>query len=173
MILDRLTLLASSPAGTTLVLRDRAGRLWLYPPVAAGQPRELDVEQAERVIAHGELERVERTFGSWAELDAFRQARAAAATPQEAVDVEKFDLQDVELMLGVARELLSEGESERARLLVLRLLRAPAAKSDRDAYEQLLDFLEGLERPSLSPAAQPPSSYQQKARERWELARAA
>lgn len=172
MIADSLNLLAMSSAGTTLVLCDRAGQRWLYPP-ANGQPRKLDAEQAERLIAHGELVRVERDFDSWADLDAFRQARAAEAMPSQAVDVELFDRHDIELMLNVARELLSEGDSERARLLVLRLLRAPVVTSDRDLYEQLLGFLDRLERPPLSLAAQPPTPLQQKAHERWGLARAA
>lgn len=172
MIPDRLNLLAMSSAGTTLVLRDRAGQRWLYPP-AGGQPRKLDAEHAERLIAHGELVPVEQDFDSWVELDAFRQARAAEAMPSQAVDVERFDRHDLELMLSVAREMRSEGDSERARLLVLRLLRAPDATSDRDVYEELLGFLERLEHPSLALVEQPSTPIQQKARERWGVARAA
>jgi hypothetical protein len=172
-MLDHVTLVAMSPAGSTLVLRDRGDRLWHYPPEGVGRPRVIDSNLAEREIARGDLERLEREFESWEDLDAFRQERAAQMTPGEVVDVESLDLHDVELMLGVARQWLADGEGDRARALALRLLRVPAVRSDADANDRLVGFIEKLGRPDLRLRSEPTTTLQARAYERWELPRAA
>jgi hypothetical protein len=172
-MLDHVTLVAMSPSGSTLVLRDRGSRLWLYPPAGAGQPRVIDPELAEQVIARGDLDRVGRDFEGWDDLDAFRQKRAAKATPTEVVDVESLDLHDVELMMEVAERWLAGGEGDRARQLALRLLRVPAVRSDADANDRLVGFIEKLGRPDLRLHSEPTTTLQARAYERWELPRAA
>jgi hypothetical protein len=170
---DSITLIAMSPAGSTLVVRDEVARVWLYPPEGAGHPQVIDPETMEQAIARGDLERVGREFESWGDLDAFRQQRAAQATPDETVYAESFDLDDVESMIEVAERWLSEGNGERARLLAFRLLRVPIVRADSRACDRVLGLLERYGRPSLPLHTQPPTSLQAEARDRWELARAA
>jgi hypothetical protein len=168
-----VTLVAMAPSGATLVVRDTDDRTWLYPSPGAGQPRLIDSERVEQVIARGDLERIDRDFAGWEELDAFRQERARRVTPQTIVDIDSFDAHDVERHLAVAEQWLAEGDADRPRKLALRLLRTPVARSDTEVSDRLIDFLERLGEPVVAFRSTPRTSLQAAARERWQLQRAA
>lgn len=171
-MLDSVTLVAMAPSGATLVLRDRGGRLWLYPPSGAGRPRVVEPALAERVIVEQDLDRLDRDFASWTELDEFRQEQTARAG-EMVVDVESLDSHDIELLLTVAERWLAGGEGDRARVLALRLLRVPVVRVDAGIYEQLVDLIDRLERPRLDLRANARTALQQAAHERWDMLRAA
>jgi hypothetical protein len=173
MMFDRITLVAMSPAGTTLVLRDRISRLWLYPPRGAGQPRVLDEEAIERVIARADLERVGREFESWPELEDFRQLCASRMAPPEAVDLKSLDGVDVERTIDVAERWLADGDGGRARQLVVALLDVPAALSDDATRRRLVELLKQMEQPPMPIHPEAATQLQRDAHERFQLARAA
>jgi hypothetical protein len=168
-----VTLVAMAPSGATLLVRDTSDRTWLCPSPGAGQPCVIDPERVEQVIARGDLERIDREFASWEELDAFRQERARRVTPQTIVDIDSFDAHDVERHLAVAERWLAEGDAERPRKLAFRLLRTPVAHSDAEVHERLVNLLERLGQPVLSLRSTPRTPLQAAARERWQLQRAA
>jgi hypothetical protein len=170
---DSVNLVAMAPSGTTLVLRDRSQRLWLYPPAGAGKPRVIDSALAEQVIARQDLDRVDRDFTSWTDLDAFRQEQASSRTPRAVVDTESLDLHDIDLLVRVAERWLVDGDAERARALILSLLRVPAVRADQATHDRLIDSMERFECPSLDLCSKERTALQQAARERWDLPRAA
>jgi hypothetical protein len=171
---DLICLIAIAPSGAVLVVRDRDGRLWLYPPEGAGVPRMLDDRLAEQVIARQGLKRVDREFGTWAELDEFREEYAAQTAPDVKIDVAGLDAEDVEGFLAVAERWLADGDLDRSRRLLVRLLRVPALGENADTYERLVTMLEGFDappRPALR--SEPRTPLQEAARERFDMARAA
>ena len=92
------TLVAMSASGETLVVRavdSTADQLWLVRAEGAGDPLLLDDERAGHAIDRYGLDRVGQTFGDWEDLDAYRQERAAAITPEAIVDADAFDDADV------------------------------------------------------------------------------
>jgi hypothetical protein len=172
-MLDSVTLVAMTRSGATLVLRDRVDRLWLYPPEGAGRPRVVSPELADQVIARQDMERVDRDFQSWQDLDEFRQERASALTPTTIVDLQALDPDDIESLLGVAERWRAEGDAERARRLVIKLLGTPVARADEALHARLLALLERLEEPRLDIRPGPRTPRQAAARERWQQPRAA
>jgi hypothetical protein len=168
-----LKLLAMARSGGTLIIRHRDGRLWLYPPEAAGEPQVIGDARANELIARAELEPVDREFATWEELDEFRQRRAAESIPQRAVDIARFDLHDVERLVGVAERWRADRASDRARRLLLKLLHVPAVRADASMHEQIVGLLEELEEPRLQLHLEPATELQIAARERLQLPRAA
>lgn len=169
---ERIALIAMDPSGASLVLCDGHGRVWLYPPEGTGGPRVIEFDAAEEIIAWQDMERIDREFASWAELEAFRQERAARLTPETVADVEAFDLEDVEELVAVAEGWHDDGDTDQARKLVVRLLRAPVARADPAAYDLLLAALESLE--PLADSSGQPTHPRAEARPRLkELPRAA
>lgn len=168
-----VTLIAMALSGATLVVRDSDERTWLCPSPGAGQPRFIDPERVEHVIAGGDLERIDRDFTSWEELDAFRQERARRVTPQTIVNIDSFDAHDMERHLAVAERWLAEGDTDRPRKLAFRLLRTPVARADGEVHERLIDFLEHVGEPVIAFRSMPRTSLQMAARKRWQLQRAA
>jgi hypothetical protein len=168
-----VTLVAMAPSGATLLVRDSDDRTWLCPSPGAGQPCLIDPERIEQVIARGDLERIDRDFAGWEELDAFRQERARRVTPQTILDIDSFDAHDVERHLSVAERWLANGDADRPRKLALRLLRTPVARSDAEVHERLIDLLERVGEPLIAFRSTPRTSLQAAARERWQLQRAA
>jgi hypothetical protein len=168
-----ITLVAMAPSGATLVVRDTDNRMWLCPSPGAGRSHVIDPERVEQAIAYGDLERINQDFVDLEELDAFRQERARRVTPQTIVDIDAFDAHDVEELLEVAEGLLTEGDVDRPRKLVVRLLRTPVARSDVEVNERLVGFLERLERPVVALRSSPRTKLQMAARERLLQPRAA
>ncbi len=170
---EGVNLVAMSRSGATLLVRDRTGRLWLYPPEAAGTPRVVDPEAAAQIIARADLEEIQQELPGWQELEAYRQQKAAELAPDPMVDLDDLDAEDAERLLETADRWITAGESERARRLAIRLLRAPVALNDPSVRERLVSMLERLEAPRLQLVTEPRTPIQRRARERWQMPRAA
>ena len=91
-----IILVAMAPSGETFITRDSSGRLWLHQPEGAGGAGPIDETSAMRAVADHGFEPVDRQFADWASLDDFRPRRAAQATPAVVVDINAFDLEDVD-----------------------------------------------------------------------------
>jgi hypothetical protein len=89
------------------------------------------------------------------------------------VDIEALDLNDLESLLSVAFRWVRDGEAERARRLIHRLLRTPSVRSDTEMHDRLIDVLERFDTPRLDLRPEPCTPLQAAARERWLQPRAA
>lgn len=166
-------LVAMAPSGEALV-RDPDGRLWLLQPEGAGGSRPLSPETASYVIPRAGLKPIDRDFESWAELDAWRNEKAARITPGVTVDRDALDGTDVERLLGVARRWAAAGEGNRARQLVFELLRVPALLGDPVLHDGVVAFAQSLAQPPVEVVAPPPADpLKAAARHRWQQQRAA
>ena len=95
----QVTLVAMPPSAEVFIARDD-GVLWLVSPPGAGGPERVNEEIVERAVAQHGFERIDQDFDGWAELDAERQRRAGEEMPEVQVDLEHFDAEDVEGLLG-------------------------------------------------------------------------
>lgn len=163
-----IVLLAMAPSGETFFARDSSERVWLIQPEGAGPPRTVDDRLVQRAVADHGFERVEREFSTWPELDDFRQALATRVTPDQIIDRDAFDLEDLRLLIDVAQRWVAEGEGRRARRLALELLRVPAIVADLETHEWLVSFIESLDEPRAGLRSVPSTSRQSAARARWQ-----
>src|SRR4051794_9434772 len=167
-LISPIILVAMAPSGETFITRDSGGRLWLHQPEGAGGAGPIDQESALRAVADHGFEPLDREFADWASLDDFRQERAAQVTPAVVVNVNAFDLEDVDRLLAVGRDWKDEGDLTGAWRLVRELLRVPAVRADATALETLADFLAELSKPQDGPPPVSTSPAKARARERWQ-----
>ena len=162
-----IILVAMAPSGETFITRDSGGRLWLHQPEGAGGAGSIDEARARRAVADHGFEPVDREFADWASLDEFRQQQAAQVTPAVVVEVDAFDLEDVDRLLAVGRDWKDEGDLTGAWRLVVELLRVPAVRADAATHETLVGFLAELSKPEDGPSPASTSPVKARARERW------
>ena len=168
-------LVAMARSGETFItLRERYG-LWLHLPPGAGGSGPIDEADAERAVGDHGFARIDRDFDTWAKLDAFRLEEAAKFAPPVVIDPAGLDGEDVLRMLRVARRWTSEGEGNRSRHLLLKLLRVPAASADAALHDQVVAALEAVEETATvaSIRRQPTDPRKVEARRRWSSVRPA
>ena len=135
-------LVAMAPSGETYISFTPDRGYWLHVPVGArgaGPINESMVEQA--VALHG-FERLGVDVGTWEEL---KQAVEEHTTPPPEIEDATFDAVDVREMLHVARQWAAEGEGDRARRLVVELLKVPTVRSDDHLYDAVVAMLGSLD----------------------------
>lgn len=137
------TLVSMARSGETFITGDPTHGLWLHLPPGAGGSGPLDEASAARAVADHGFVPIDREFATWAELDVFRQAQAAAAVPEVVVDRDNLTANDVARLLRVARRWISREEGSRARRLTFELLRLPVVL-DPDLHDQVVSLLEEL-----------------------------
>ena len=76
-----VSLLAMTPSGEALIVRDERGETWIHQPESVGGVVLFDANLVEQAIAEHGLDRINREFANWQDLDQFRQERASAVTP--------------------------------------------------------------------------------------------
>lgn len=151
-------LVSMARSGETFVTRDPLHGLWLHLPPGARGSGPLDEEAAARAVVDHGFVPIEREFATWAELDDFRQARAAEAVPDVVVDRDQLTADDIAGMLRVAGTWIAREEGHRARRLAFELLRVPVVRADPDLYDQVISMLQELTGGTVAPLLQRPPS---------------
>jgi len=164
---ETITLLAMAPSGETFIVRHPNGQVWLIQPAGAGEPELVDEEVVARAVADHGFHRLDEEFESWADLDDFRQRRAAEVTPEVIVDRDALDLDDVRQFLDAGRRWVADGEGPLALSLALELLRVPVVRADPQALDSVVSFLETLNAAPPDIHSQPTTPLQSAARDRW------
>jgi len=165
--MGNIALLAMAPSGETYMVRDEIGRLWLMQPPGAGDPRVIEADVVEVAVARHGFDRVDRDFTSWSDLDDFRQARAASATPPLPVKERPLDLDDVERLFRVVRRWADQGQIPGARRAAFTLLAAPVVRADAEVHGRLLAFVQELEEPASPFVSVAASDEKRRVRERY------
>jgi hypothetical protein len=162
-----VTLLAMAPSGEILFYRDPDGRVWLVRSEAAGGVELSDGDTAARAVAfHGFLD-IDRAFDTLADLEAFRQAKAAEILPEEFVIDDDLDAVDVREMLDEAKSWIADGDGQWAWSLGLKLLRVPAVRNDAVLNDEVIRLVEDSRKPRLDVGAPEVSPATQVAVQRW------
>lgn len=138
------TLVAMARSGETFITRSDRDGLWLHMPSGAGGAGPINETTAHQAVADHGFTKVDRDFATWAELEDFRQQEAAKFAPPVEIDPADLDDEDVREMLEVARRWATEGETERSRRLLLKLLLVPVAVTDISLRRNLVAALESL-----------------------------
>lgn len=150
--LGSVTLLVMPPSGETFLARDAFGTVWLVHPPGAGGPEKVAPSAVDEAVARHGWDRVEESFGSWAELDTARQERVAAGGPRRPVDVSRYDEHDVRRVLRVVSSWLAAGDPVRGRPALHRLLRdAPVVREDDQLYVEVTELLVRLDQVPPTP----------------------
>ena len=153
-----VTLVAMPPSGEVFLVRDFDDVLWLISPPGAGGPERVDDEVVERALTDHGFELIDESFAGWEQLDRERQRRAGIGAPVARVDVDGFDVEDVERVLHTAERWRARGQTLRARRIAHRLLDAPVVLTDTALHHRLVRFLQQLDEtpPSMpAPVADP------------------
>lgn len=162
-----IRLLAMSPSGEALVVRNLSGKINVYRPADFGGMLALDEGAVEEAIAANDLLRIDREFANWQELDDFRQEEVRRLVPPLELDIEGLTADDVRPLVDIAEQWGIDNDP-RAGELARRLLEdVPAAQQDDLLRQRLREVLAQRGRLVIPGENRPRSEIQQRAIERW------
>lgn len=134
-----ITLVAMAPSGETFIARDADGVLRLYAP--ARPPEGVDDETVERALLAG-FDRVEKSFASWAELNAERQRRAGLIRRDVRADVTTWDAARTRRAFSQIASWIVAGRVTSARRVLQELLHAPVVMQEPTLVEEIAELLD-------------------------------
>ncbi len=162
-----IALVAMAPSGETFIARDADGVLRLYAP--ARPAHAVDGKTVERALLAG-FDRVEKSFASWAELDAERQRRAGPVRSDVRADVTTWDAARTRRALSSIASWIAEGRVASARRVLHEVLRAPILVEEPALLTEVAELLERTdEYESVTVPVDAPDERHALARERMHL----
>lgn len=165
--MTRITLIALTPTGETLLVRQGEVTRMVQPPEFGGN-RTLTEEEAESAIRHLDLTRVDRTFDGWDNLNRFVQ-KTAAKVPRRDGGKGPLKLDVACEQLKVAERWLAQGRLQDASRTAVRLLGEDVVLQDPEARTRARAILSACH--DAPPRASGSSTLHDRARHKWEAVR--
>lgn len=136
-----------APSGEACLVRYPDGRLRVSS--IYGSPQSLDAAQVDRYIASHDWTRIDRSFATWGDLQAYRNRHAAPPT-ESIPQVADYDIAEIREVLDEIGTAENVDERISARLLLIDILeRAAAVRTDDDVYRAVVSRLRELAHPLL------------------------